>query len=124
MNIVCLYIAIVCYHGRKEIPFCHIVKDEQSWYMLVNSVDSFRYSVAEKLNKLGKGGFDEDAIERQIDMEAGYDDGFDDRYDGQDYDDEDGYLNDDGYDDDLDPSFDENADDPEYDDDGYRGSHD
>ena len=94
------------------------------WYMLVNSVDSFRYSVAEKLNKLGKGGFDEDAIERQIDMEAGYDDGFDDRYDGQDYDDEDGYLNDDGYDDDLDPSFDENADDPEYDDDGYRGSHD
>lgn len=83
------------------------------WYMLVNSVDSFRYSVAEKLNKLGKGGFDENEIERQIDMEAGYDDGFDEGYDDADYDDYDdeAYQNDDGYDDDLDPGYDENAED-------------
>ena len=93
------------------------------WYMLVNSVDSFRYSVAEKLNKLGKGGFDEDEIERQIDMEAGYEDGFDDGYDDAEYDDYDdeAYQNDDGYDDDLDPSYDENAEDPDEENSDYRG---
>ena len=96
------------------------------WYMLVNSVDSFRYSVAEKLNKLGKGGFDEDEIERQIDMDAGYHDDFDEGFDDaeyDDYDDEEAYLNDDGYDDDLDPTYDENAEDPDEDDSDYRGSH-
>ena len=82
------------------------------WYMLVNSVDSFRYSVSEKLNKLGKGGFDEDAIERQIDMEAGFDDDYDRSYDDADYDD---------YDEDLDPTYDENAEDFDEDDDDYRG---
>ena len=94
------------------------------WYMLVNSVDSFRYSVAEKLNKLGKGGFDENEIERQIDMEAGYDDGFDEGYDDADYDDYDdeAYRNDDGYDDDLDPTYDENAEDFDEEDSDHRGS--
>ncbi|MBR5723366.1 MAG: glycosyltransferase family 2 protein [Oscillospiraceae bacterium] len=93
------------------------------WYMLVNSVDSFRYSVAEKLNRLGKGGFDEDAIERQIDMDAGFDDDFDRGYDDAEDDgyDEDGYAEDDGYDDDLDPTYDENAEDFDEDDDDYRG---
>ena len=93
------------------------------WYMLVNSVDSFRYSVAEKLNRLGKGGFDEDAIERQIDMDAGYDDDFDRGYDDADYGDydDDRYAEDDGYVDDLDPTYDENAEDFDEDDDDYRG---
>lgn len=92
------------------------------WYKIVDGAGRIKDSIADKLNKVGGGGFDADAIERAIDEEAGYtdDEFYDEQDDADGYDDDAAYDDyDDGYDDDLDPEYDENAED----DDTYHGSH-
>ena len=92
------------------------------WYKIVDGAGRIKDSISDKLNKVGGGGFDADAIERAIDEEAGYtdDEFYDEQDDADGYDDDAAYDDyDDGYDDDLDPEYDENAED----DDKYHGSH-